>query len=90
MANIRDYFEVDFSHTVRMEVLVQIPTRGGGEIRAISRIHLDFSSKALFASFYLDQVYSPDELIELIDQIDDLWTRGWPGPTKIILPAARL
>jgi len=90
MANVRDYFEVDFSHTVRMEVMVQIATRGGGEIRAISRIHLDFSSKALFASFYLDQVYSPDELVEFIDQIDDLWTRGWAAPTNIKLPAARL
>lgn len=90
MAKVRDYFEVDFSHTVRMEVPVQLLAHDGDEIQVISRIHLDFSSKALFASFYLDQVYSADELVELIDQLDDLWTRGWPAPTNIKLPAAKL
>jgi hypothetical protein len=90
MAKVRDYFEVDFSHTVRMEVPVQLLASDGSEIQVISRIHLDFSSKALFASFYLDRVYSPDELVGLIDQMDSLWTQGWPGPTNIILPAAKL
>jgi len=90
MAKVLDYFEVDFSHTVRMETPVQLFTRTGVEIKVISRLHLDFSSKALFASFYLDQVYPPDELIELIDQLDGLWTRGWPAPINILLPAAKL
>lgn len=90
MAEVRDYFEVDFSHTVRMETPVQLLAPDGGEIQVISRIHLDFSSKALFASFYLEQVYSADELVELIDQLDGLWTRGWPAPTNIKLPAAKL
>jgi hypothetical protein len=90
MAKVRDYFEVDFSHTVKMEVPVQLCARDGSEIQVISRIHLDFSSKALFASFYLDRVYSPDELVELIDQLDSLWVQGWPGPTNIMLPAAKV
>lgn len=90
MAKVRDYFEVDFSHTVRMEAPVQLLSRDGSDIQVISRIHLDFSSKALFTSFYLDQVYTTNELIELIDQLDGLWTRGWPAPTNIILPAAKL
>ena len=90
MAKVRDYFEVDFSHTVRMEASVQLPSRDGGSIQVISRIHLDFSSKALFASLYLDQVYTPNELVELVDQLDGLWARGWPAPTNIILPAAKL
>lgn len=90
MAKVRDYFEVDFSHTVRMEAPVELSLHGRGEIQVISRIHLDFSSKALFASLYLDQVCSPDELVELINQLDGLWTRGWPAPTNIILPAAKL
>jgi len=90
MAKVRDYFEVDFSHTVRMEASLQLHSPNGGDIQVISRIHLDFSSKALFASFYLDQVHTPNELIELIDQLDDLWTRGWPAFTNFILPAAKL
>ena len=90
MTNVRDFFEVDFSHTVRMESEVQIIALGGLIINITSRIHLDFSSKALFASFYLDQAYSPDEIIEIIDQIDSLWTQGWPAPKRIKLPAAKL
>ena len=90
MAKVQDYFEVDFSHTVRMEVPVVLSALEGAEIQVISRIHLDFLSKALFASFYIDKVYSPDEIVHIIDQLDGLWTRGWPAPTNIILPAAKL
>lgn len=90
MAKVRDYFEVDFSHTVRMETHVKLLASDGGEIAVICRIHLDFSSKALFASFYLDQLYSLDELVKLIDQIDGLWKSGWPAPSNIVLPATKL
>ncbi len=90
MAKVRDCFEVDFSHTVRMEAPIQLLARDGSEIQVVSRIHLDFSSKALFASFYLDQDYSSDELVELINQLDALWSRGFPAPTNIVLPAAKL
>jgi len=76
MAKVRDYFEVDFSHTVRMEAPVQLLSIDGGDIQVISRMHLDFSSKALFASFYLEQLYTTSELINFIDQMEGLWTQG--------------
>lgn len=90
MAKVRDYFEVDFSHTVRMEAPIKLHSIDVGDVQVISRIHLDFSSKALFASIYLDRMYTTNDLINLIDQLDDLWSQGWPAPTKFILPASKL
>lgn len=91
MATLREYFEADFSHTVIMESPIQLPVKDGREVQIESRIHLDFSSKALFASFLFEnKQLSTSQFIDLIDQIDALWSKGWPAPPRIKLPAARL
>lgn len=91
MATLREYFETDFSHTVIMEIPIQLPVKDGGEVQIESRIHMDFSSKAIFASFLLgNKQLSTIQLVALIDQIDALWSKGWPASTNIKLPSARL
>lgn len=91
MATLREYFDADFSHTVIMASPIHLPITDIGDVQVDSRIHLDFSSKALFASFFLENTtLSTTQLIELIDQIDALWDNGWPAPPHIKLPAARL
>jgi hypothetical protein len=91
MATLREYFEADFSHTVIMARPIQLSVKDVGDVQIESRIHLDFSSKALFASFLLEnKELSTSQLIDLIDQIDALWGKGWPAPPNIKLPAARL
>lgn len=74
MATLRQYFDADFSHSVIMASPIQLTVSDIGDIQVESRIHLDFSSKALFASFFLEnKTWSTAQLVELIDQIDDLW-----------------
>lgn len=91
MATLREYFDADFSHTVIMASAIQISVTDIGDVQIDSRIHLDFSSKALFASFFLEnKELSTSHLIEFINQIDALWSKGWPAPLNIKLPAARL
>ena len=91
MATLREYFDADFSHTVIMARAIQLPVSDIGDVQAESRIHLDFSSKALFASFFLEnKALSTTQVVELIDQIDALWSKGWPAPPNIKLPAGRL
>ena len=80
MATLREYFEADFSHTVRMSSALRLSIQGIGELTLDSRIHLDFSSKALFASFLAENTeLTTNQLIEIIDQLDNLWAVTAPG-----------
>lgn len=91
MATLKEYFEADFSHTVIMASPVQLSINDIGDVQIESRIHLDFSSKALFASFFIEnKELSTSQLIDLIDQINALWAKGWPAPPNLKLPLARL
>ena len=91
MATLKEYFDADFSHTVIMTSPIQLSVIDIDDVQIESRIHLDFSSKALFASFFLENKdLSTTQLIELINQIDAIWGSGWPAPPNIKLPAARL
>lgn len=90
MATLKEYYDADFSHTAMLVRTLELSISSLGKLEIESRLHLDFSSKALFASFFLSKPeLSNNQIIEIIDKIDELWVSGWPTPTNITLPAAK-
>lgn len=91
MATLKEYFDADFSHTVSLNRTLEFKVTDLGDIPIDTRIHLDFFTKAMFASFYIPRSdLSIKQLVEIIEAIDTLWQKGWPSPENIRLVSLKL
>lgn len=91
MATLKEYYDADFSHTVSLNRSLEFKVTDLGNISIDTRIHLDFFTKAMFASFYIPHPeLSIKQLTEIIDEIDTLWQNGWPSPDNIRLVSVKL
>jgi len=91
MASLREYFESDFAHTVKLLAQFQVPVHNFGKVDVASTVNVDFCSKTIFSAALVGHNdLSVDQFSEILDFLNVRWTTAWPAPTEIRLPLAQI
>ena len=90
MASVKEYFELDFNHTIRISGKIS-GTYIDKQFAIVGYANCDFISNSIFISCYFEGTDLPFEFfVDFLKILKKTWLNGWQSTGTVRLPSSNL